>query len=404
MYPDAIVEKLGHLSLQHDWHEAFQCGSQPVWVSYSIEGGKSVYGEIEVNNKPNGARVDVNCTPGFEGQMINKKVLKVNTVDGLLTSYFFAPYNHYADVHSKAVRCVDVSPSGSLAVSCADDGALHVWQTDDGTVRRVLEGHISDVTHCRFFPSGLVVLSGGVDMRLKIWSVEDGSCPVTLTGHTGAITGSAIIDKGRNIVSCARDGSARLWDCGSAQCLRKIETYTSCVVNNCCVSRNPNGSAANDVELHEKECGTSDKLLLLARDDGYVDGVDLYSKTNIFSLPCHSPVNDCCFINENNIVAGLHDGKSVFYDIRNTRAPLRVSKYGKSSINCVHPFAGDSVLIGRVDGSCSCVRNTPTQQNSLTMELTGPNCDPLFSLSSFDNYVYTACRDRQVRKYKLQLI
>lgn len=54
--------------------------------------------------------------------------------------------------------------------------------------QRTLEGHVSEVTHCRFFPSGMVVLSGGVDMRLKIWSVEDGSCPVTLTGHEAGMS------------------------------------------------------------------------------------------------------------------------------------------------------------------------------------------------------------------------
>jgi len=406
MYPDAKVEKIGLLSLQHDWHESLREGGKSVWTACSKQGVKSVYGEIGLHRKSDG-QIELEPSTGFQGQLVNKNVMKVNTADGLLTSYFFAPHNSFRDVHRKAVRCLDVSPSGGSMVTCGDDGGLYVSQTSDGAVRRTLEGHIGDTTHCRFFPSGLVVLSGGMDMRLKIWSVEDGSCPVTLTGHSGAITGTAIIDKGRNIISCSRDGTARLWDCGSAQCLRKIETATSAVINNCCVSRHHGSVIPNeekDVQHHENECGTSDKLLLLARDDGNIDGADMNSKNTIFSLPCHSAVNDCCFINENTVVAGLQDGKMVFYDLRNTHTPQRICQYGKSSINCVRPFPGESVLVGRNDGSCSCIRNIPTLENNVTMELNGPNCDPIYSLSYNGNFVYTACRDSIVRKYKLQLM
>ena len=50
-------------------------------------------------------------------------------------------------------------------------------------LQRTLEGHVSEVTSCKFFPSGVVALTGGSDFQLKIWSVETGSCPRTLTGH-----------------------------------------------------------------------------------------------------------------------------------------------------------------------------------------------------------------------------
>ena len=52
------------------------------------------------------------------------------------------------------------------------------------SLQRTLEGHVSEVTTCKFFPSGVVALTGGSDFQLKIWSVETGSCPRTLTGHT----------------------------------------------------------------------------------------------------------------------------------------------------------------------------------------------------------------------------
>jgi len=418
MLAEGSVDLVGQICVQHDWYDALRLdSSKKFWVSFTREGEKTLYTDMEVSKEGD----VLLCKDGdrFQGQVINKNVLKLsvdNTTagDGSLTSYFFAPHNTYTDVHDKAVRCVDVSPSGGLAVSCGDDGGLYVWQTDDGTVRRVLEGHVMDPTTCAFFPSGMVVLSGGVDMRLKIWSVEDGSCPVTLSGHTGAITSTAIIDKGRNIVSTSRDGTARLWDCGTAQCLHKFDTHSGSVINNCRIAQyhspGVNQDDGHEGITHERECGTRDKLLLLAREDGFLDGVDLYSKEEVFSVACHSAVNDCCFVSENHVVVGLEDGKDVYFDVRNTTSPTHILSHGRSPITCVREFPGESVLLGRGDGACSCVRtNTSTSRHGgvsddvVTMELSGANCDPINSVTHHGNVVYTACRDGKLRKYKMQL-
>lgn len=400
MFVGSTVEKKGQITVQHDWSEDLRSGDTSFWISYSAEGQKTIYSDVDITTKADGGK-KATCSEGFEVEFVNKNVIKVHTFNPKVTSYFFAPCSVFSNLHTKAARCLGVSPEGNLAVSCGDDQGLYVWQTNDGSIRRSLEGHVSDASQCCFFPSGVVVLSGGMDMRLKIWSVEDGSCPVTLTGHTGAITGTAIIDRGRNVISCSRDKSAIIWDCGSAQCLRRFETPS--IINSCCISRYTSQVSENEsVEKHEKESGTDNKILLLAREDGYLDGLDLYSKSQVFSLPCYSAVNDCCFLDENSIIVGLQDGKHVLYDIRNTRTPCRIHQYGKSSINCVDIFAGGSILIGRGDGSCSCIQVKDASETT-TMELSGPNCDPLFNVNHHSNIVYTACRDSNVRKYRLDL-
>jgi len=396
MFADNIVQKVSQIAVAHDWYEALRSGCRSFWVSCSSEGQKTLYGEVKCGGDP----TQLTCTKGFEVNLVSKDVLSVQYPAGHLTSYFFAPCNVFSDVHTKAVRCLDVSPGGGLAVTCGDDEGLYVWQTDNGNVRRRLEGHVNDVTRCRFFPSGSVVLTGGVDMRLKIWSVEDGSCPVTLVGHKGAITGMEIVERGRNIISCSRDGSAILWDCGTAQLLSTLKSCTS-IINTCSLSQyrsqlgvNPNNS--------EQEFGTEGKLLLLGKDDGYLDAIDLSSKESVFCVPCYSPVNACCFVDENNIAVGLQDGKIAYYDVRNTRSPHQICKHGKASINCLQSFHGDSILIGRGDGSSSCVRVNESH-DVVTMEMCGSNCDPVFDISCHENYVYTTCRDSNIRKYELQL-
>ena len=92
---------------------------------------------------------------------------------------------------------------GGLGISAGDDG-LFVWETNNGLIRRSLEGHKADIYTARLFPSGVVVLTSGADMQIKIWSAEDGSCPVTLTGHKAAITDTAIVDRGKSIVTVSK--------------------------------------------------------------------------------------------------------------------------------------------------------------------------------------------------------
>lgn len=402
MFPEAAVDRIGQISLAPDWYDVIRCKGDSIWVSCSLYDKKTLHGDISVKYRNEGVALD--CSTGFEAKLVKKDVIMVKNTELNLTSYFFAPYNEFSKLHKKAARSLDISPAGSLAVSSGDDDGLYVWETDTGNIRRSLEGHINSVTQCRFFPSGLVVLSGGSDMRLKIWSTEDGSCPVTLIGHTGSITGTAIIERGKNVISCARDSSVILWNVGSAECLWKLSD-TSSIVNCCSVSTYQSNIDVNGSSLTNsaEECGTEGKLLVIGRENGYLEGIDLSSKQRTFSLPCYAPVNDCCFLNEHKICAGLQDGNLVLFDIRNTRTPETIQKFGKSSINCVRSFHSDSLLVGRGDGSCSCIRMSQTTPEVLTMELSGPDCDPVYNISSHENLVYTTCRDSKVRKYKLDL-
>lgn len=385
----------GQLVIQHDWHEAMR-NNEKAWLSSVIEGQPSIYGELSPVSKAGGR--ELKTTDGFKAEYVGKniKIKHHNTC-----SYFHHPLSTFSNIHTKAVRCLDVSPGGGLAISCDDDDGLFIWQTDNGNIRRSLDGHVSDVTHCRFFPSGVVALTGGVDMTLRIWSTEDGSCPVILTGHKGAITCTEIVDKGRNIISCSRDGSALLWDCGTSSCLNTLKTCDSAI--NCCCMIQYKMSVENQTSNRsESECGTNGKLLVIGREDGVLDAVDAFDRKTIFSYHCDSAVNSCCFVGDTSLAAGLNNGCINFFDLRNTKSPYKIRKYGKSSVNCLKEYHTDNLLVGRGDGTTSCI-STKEDCESVTYELTGPDCDPIYSLSTHANCVYTACRDKRVRKYKLEI-
>ncbi|XP_065676425.1 proteasomal ATPase-associated factor 1 isoform X2 [Hydra vulgaris] len=371
--------ELPQLFVQNDWYLVISESSSSFWVSCSIEGAPSIYGMI--NSWMKDGAVELIASNGFEVQLVRKGVLMVKSLDFNITTYFFSPIKEFNNIHKSYVRCMDLSPSGSLAVSCSY-GALCVWQTDDGLTRRTLDGHFGDPSHCRFFPSGVVVLSGGDDMLLKIWSTEDGSCPVTLIKHKGA---------------CSRDGRAFLWDCSSAKCIATL--LESETVLNCC-SLISYGSSFQNNERSQFEYGTDGKMLVVGQESGYVQAVDVSSKTKVYSLNCDSPVNDCCFASENKLITGHQDGRINLFDIRHTTSPLYDYKCGKSSVKCLERLSDDSILIGREDGSCSCIQMNDI---SVTIEMSGPNCDSIYNVSSNSPFVYTACRDKVIRKYKMDI-
>ncbi|KAE8586360.1 hypothetical protein XENTR_v10021641 [Xenopus tropicalis] len=247
-----------------------------------------------------------------------------------------------------------------------------------------------------FFPSGKVVLSGGMDAQVKIWSVDDGSCPVTLRGHKGGILDLAIVDRGRNVVTCSRDGTARLWDCGQAACIS--------VVNNSSVPINAIalGAVDNAVNLgspkeapSDREIGTEGKLLILAREDKMLEGVSLQSRDSVFIFEGSDVFNCCTFISSVGLLAGGQDGNIFHLDVRNPKTPVETICRTGSPVLSLVPFR-DGYIASHGDGSCFIA-----QDFDQVLQLTGPDCEPVYRVAAWEKFVYTCCRDGIIRKYQL---
>ncbi|XP_053312631.1 proteasomal ATPase-associated factor 1 isoform X2 [Spea bombifrons] len=291
---------------------------------------------------------------------------------------------------------MDISSGGGLGVSTSTDGSMKIWQTNNGEVRRVLEGHVYDVNCCMFFPSGMVVLSGGMDAQVKIWSVEDASCPVTLKGHRAGILDLAVVDRGRNVVSCSRDGTARLWDCGKSSCLAVV-AECGAPINGIAL-----GVPDNTVNLRtpeeppsDREIGTEQKLLLLAREDKKLQGVALHSRAPVFVFEGSDAFNCCTFLSSVGVLAGCHDGNIYQLDVRNTKAPVRSACRSGAPVLSLLPFQ-DGYVASQGDGTCFIQRGS-----DIVLELTEPDCDPVYKAAATDKLIYTCCRDGIIRKYLL---
>lgn len=415
---------MARLSIQPDWDHIFRDEQttelETVWVQFKNSEKPSVNGKVLLNSATNqNLSAYDEKQRGINTDFVIENISKQN--NSIHISYreqnnaittFIAPVDKYAfHFDKKGVRQpvynIDVTENG-LGVSSSADGSLLVWTLNEGTIRRKLEGHISDVYLAKFFPSGLVVLSGGADLRIKIWSAENGTSPVML-GHSSGVTDVSIVDKGRNIVSTSRDGACYLWDVGESKCLAKFGNF-GCVVNACDISAL---DGADDMSLvpqtetviSEREIGTENKLVSFACEDGYLRVVALKSRTTIFEYKCESAVNCCSFMTTTTVICGTQNGHIYIFDIQNNNnnVPLRSWKEFRSSILSIAKFKSEmnKVIITTADGSCF-IRDL--NENSSVIELTGPDCDHVYKAVCNQTHLYTCCRDGFIRKYELNHI
>ncbi|KAG5837270.1 hypothetical protein ANANG_G00237510 [Anguilla anguilla] len=385
------------IQLQSDWWTALRENEGEVWVSCKIPGKPTVYGSLKCQGVSCDGIPTVTASEEFEVLQISKKSIHLSCPSGRTSSTFIIPYTSFPKIHDKSITCLDISSGGGLGVSTSTDGSMKIWNCKNGDRRRELIGHIYDVNCCRFFPSGMVVLSGGMDAQVKVWSCEDGTCPVTLKGHRAGILDTSIVDRGRNVVSCSRDGTARLWDCGKSTCLAVVADCGA-PVNGCCV-----GTADNSINLGtppehpgEREVGTEDKLLLLAREDQKLQGVGLQSRTPVFEFHGSDAFNCCTFLSSVYVAAGAQDGNIYQLDLRCLSTPVQVFHRSGAPVHSIIPVR-EGFIASQGDGSCFIIQ----QDLDHTIELTGPDADPVYKVAVWEKCIFTCCRDGLVRKYQL---
>ncbi|KAM8976862.1 proteasomal ATPase-associated factor 1 [Pelodytes ibericus] len=385
------------LYLQSDWTRTLRKAEGKVWISCKIAGSATIYGSLKCQGIGPDGIPQITSSEEFVVNEITKKTISVSCPTANVSSKFLSPYTGFSRVHSKSITCMDISCGGGLGVSTSTDGSMKIWQTSNGEIRRVLEGHVYDVNCCMFFPSGMVVLSGGMDAQIKIWSVEDASCPVTFKGHQAGILDVAVVDRGRNVLSCSRDGTARLWDCGKSSCLAVVADCGA-PINGISI-----GVPDNTVNLGspeeaptDREVGTEGKLLLLAREDKKLQGVSVHSRTPVFVFDGSDAFNCCTFLSSVSILAGTHDGNIYELDVRNTKAPVQTVCKSGAPVLSLLPFR-DGYIASQGDGSCLIIQ----QDSHRLVELTGPDCEPVYKVATLDGLVYTCCRDGVIRKYQM---
>lgn len=101
-------------------------------------------------------------------------------------------------------------------------GVIILWNVLTGEKITVLDGHLdpietefadtNSITALAFSPDGDLLASGAKDNTIVIWNVQDGTQLKVLQGHTGAINSLSFSSDGKLLYSNAMDGTVIIWD------------------------------------------------------------------------------------------------------------------------------------------------------------------------------------------------
>lgn len=84
--------------------------------------------------------------------------------------------------HETGVLCIKWVPNSHYTiVSSSQDGAVHVWNAQDGTLLHVIKSHIKNVISLSISPCGSFLAFGGSDMIVDISSIKTGERIATMS-------------------------------------------------------------------------------------------------------------------------------------------------------------------------------------------------------------------------------
>jgi len=113
------------------------------------------------------------------------------------------------------VNTVVFSPDGKWIASAGYDGAVRVWNSNNGEELHVLEGHKGRV-YCVAYSRDGKRLASCASGEVKVWEAETGKIILTFKGHTAQVHGVAFSPDGERIVSSS-GSSLKLWDALTGQ-------------------------------------------------------------------------------------------------------------------------------------------------------------------------------------------
>jgi WD40 repeat protein len=108
-----------------------------------------------------------------------------------------------------------ISPDGDWIVAGYSDGALRVWDANQGTLTQILKHQTDAITSLAYSPDGRWLISGSRDATLRLWRVQESAIQETprliFAGHSAPVTSAAFSPRGDLAASASEDGSIRLW-------------------------------------------------------------------------------------------------------------------------------------------------------------------------------------------------
>jgi proteasomal ATPase-associated factor 1 len=129
----------------------------------------------------------------------------------------------------------------------------------------------------------------------------------------------------------------------------------------------------------------------------------------MFACSLPSAVNKVIQIGTHSFAAGCQNGQIEVFQLDNISQPLLIKSSTGSSIldMLAHHKSPKSEMssfwASKSDGSCILINPNVTTCSKI-VQLTGPDCDPVYQVKKDLDFIYTACRDGLIRKYSQRVI
>lgn len=112
------------------------------------------------------------------------------------------------------VEALAISPDGKLLISCGESDGIVMWSLDTWQKVRVIQD-VSDAA--AFAPDGKSFACADREGAVRIRNTDDGSIIRVLTGHIDAVSTVAYNDDGTQLCTGSDDSTSRIWDEASGQ-------------------------------------------------------------------------------------------------------------------------------------------------------------------------------------------
>jgi hypothetical protein len=125
--------------------------------------------------------------------------------------------------HDGSVERAVFSPDGRRILTASDDHTARVWDSDDGRMLVVLQGHADKVEHATFSSDGQHIATASHDQTSRVWNSSDGRLLETLQGHKAGVIWVAFSRDGKRIVTASYDHTARIWNSEDGQLVATLQ-------------------------------------------------------------------------------------------------------------------------------------------------------------------------------------
>jgi WD40 repeat protein len=121
------------------------------------------------------------------------------------------------------IQGLQFSPDGATIASVGGSGRVRLTDAASGEILRSF-GQKTALA-IAFTPDSKGIWAGSEDGTITLWNANDGSLIRTLQGHSGYITSLLLRSNGRVLISSSRDSTVRLWDTGTGELLATLVAF-----------------------------------------------------------------------------------------------------------------------------------------------------------------------------------